>query len=92
MDAAQHIVKLDPFAVELVDHTMIRLGRDIPQFRPVVDEFVHGEPEALLLGELADTPEINRQKLTELGELMAELGFRWDDVECHAGGTRPDEP
>ena len=28
MDAAQHIVKLGPVAVELVDHNMIRLGRD----------------------------------------------------------------
>ena len=32
MDAAQHIVKLGPVAVELVDHNMIQLGRDIPQF------------------------------------------------------------
>jgi len=37
MDAAQHIVKLGPVAVELVDHNMIALGRDIPQFRPIVD-------------------------------------------------------
>ena len=42
MDAAQHIVKLGPVAVELVDHNMIELGRDIPQFRPIVDAFVRG--------------------------------------------------
>jgi len=35
MDAAQHLVKLRPIAVELVDRTMIALGRDIAMFRPV---------------------------------------------------------
>jgi FAD/FMN-containing dehydrogenase len=35
MDAAQHIVKLDPTAVELVDRTMIELARDIAIFRPL---------------------------------------------------------
>ena len=44
MDAAQHIVKLGPVAVELVDHNMIQLGRDIPQFRPVVESFVEETP------------------------------------------------
>ena len=34
MDAAQHLVKLRPIAVELVDRTMIALGRDIAMFRP----------------------------------------------------------
>src|SRR5215469_3269709 len=40
-------------AVELVDRTMIDLARDIAMFRPVVDRFVRGEPEALLLVEFA---------------------------------------
>ncbi|MEM7303460.1 MAG: FAD-binding and (Fe-S)-binding domain-containing protein [Pseudomonadota bacterium] len=87
MDAAQHIVKLDPVAVELVDHNMIRLGRDIPQFRPVVDSFVRGNPEAVLLVEFAETPAENRQRLTDLGDLMAELGFRWDDPGKQDGGV-----
>lgn len=85
MDAAQHIVKLGPVAVELVDHNMIRLGRDIPQFRPIVDSFVRGAPNALLLVEFAETPEENRRRLTALGDLMAELGYRWDDP-CKAEG------
>ncbi|MEM6373779.1 MAG: FAD-binding oxidoreductase, partial [Pseudomonadota bacterium] len=87
MDAAQHIVKLDPVAVELVDHNMIRLGRDIAQFRPIVDSFVRGEPEALLLVEFADTPEENRRRLTALGDLMAQLGFRWEDPGKKDGGV-----
>jgi len=37
MDSTQHIVKLDPAAVELVDRTMIELSRDIPMFRATVD-------------------------------------------------------
>ena len=87
MDAAQHIVKLGPVAVELVDHNMIRLGRDIPQFRPIVDSFVRGNPEALLLVEFAETPEENRRRLSALGDLMAELGFRWDDPGKLDGGV-----
>lgn len=87
MDAAQHIVKLGPVAVELVDHNMIRLGRDIAQFRPIVDSFVRGEPEALLLVEFAETPDENRRCLTALDDLMAELGFRWDDPGKKEGGV-----
>ena len=75
MDAAQHIVKLGPVAVELVDHKMIALGRDIPQFKPIVDEFVQGEPEALLLVEFAeDDHEENLARLAGLRDLMADLG------------------
>ncbi len=87
MDAAQHIVKLGPVAVELVDHNMIRLGRDIAQFRPIVDSFVRGEPQALLLVEFAENPAENRRRLTALGDLMAELGFRWDDPGKEDGGV-----
>ncbi len=53
MDATQHIVELGPSAVELVDRTMIELARDNPVFRPVVDRFVRGEPDAILLTEFA---------------------------------------
>ena len=87
MDAAQHIVKLGPVAVELVDHNMIRLGRDIPQFRPIVDSFVRGNPEALLLVEFAETAEENRRRLTALGELLADLGFGWDGKTKAEGGV-----
>ena len=44
MDAAQHIVKLGPIAVELIDRTMIELARDIAMFRPTLEAFVRGEP------------------------------------------------
>jgi len=87
MDAAQHIVKLGPVAVELVDHNMIRLGRDIAQFRPIVDSFVRGDPQAILLVEFAEAPDENRRRLTALGDLMAELGFRWGDPGKQDGGV-----
>ena len=75
MDSAQHIVKLDPSAVELVDRTMIDLSREIPMFRVTVDRFVEGEPDALLLVEFAgDHRNEQLNKLRQLVELMADLG------------------
>ena len=44
MEAAQHIVKLGPIAVELIDRTMLGLARDIAMFRPTVDAFLRGDP------------------------------------------------
>ncbi len=40
MDAAQHLVKLSPIAVELMDETMLGLARNIPLFRSTVEETV----------------------------------------------------
>ena len=51
MEAAQHIVQLDPEAVELVDRTMIDLGRGIPIFRATIDRMLIGEPDSLLIVE-----------------------------------------
>ena len=53
MESAQHIVKLKPTAVELVDRTMIDLARGNPAFRGTVDRFLKGEPDAILLTEFA---------------------------------------
>jgi FAD/FMN-containing dehydrogenase/Fe-S oxidoreductase len=76
MDSAQHIVKLDPSAVELVDRTMIELSREIPMFRATVDGFVRGQPDALLLVEFAGEDHAAQlAKLAQLVELMADLGF-----------------
>lgn len=76
MDSTQHLVKLGPSAVELVDRTMIELSRDIPMFRATVDGFVRGEPDALLLVEFAGEDHAEQlAKLAQLVELMADLGF-----------------
>ncbi len=75
MEATPHIVDLKPSAVELVDRTMIDLSRDIAMFRPTVERFVRGEPDALLLVEFAgDDAEPQRRGLARLAELMADLG------------------
>ncbi len=83
MDATRHIVKLDPAAVELVDRTMIELSREIAMFRPVVDRFVRGKPDAILLVEFAgENLEAEKRKLVQLVELMGDLGFPDSVVEA----------
>jgi FAD/FMN-containing dehydrogenase/Fe-S oxidoreductase len=83
MDATQHIVKLGPSAVELVDRTMIELARDNPVFRPVVDRFVRDEPDAILLTEFAGPDaDDNLRRLKQLVELMGDLGFPDSVIEA----------
>src|ERR1700751_4521217 len=72
MDAAQHIVRLGPIAVELVDRTMIGLARDIAMFRPTLEAFVRGDPDAVLLVEFAEDDAEDRRRLTLLGDLMGD--------------------
>src|SRR6202045_4122029 len=88
MDAAQHLVKLRPIAVELVDRTMIALGRDIAMFRPVIEATVKGDPDALLIVEFAEQDGLaNLQKLKQLSELMGDLGFSWANDKRKWGGV-----
>ena len=76
MDTAQHIVKLCPTAVELVDRTMIDLSRENAAFRPVIEATLAGDPQAILLVEFsgADSREL-LALLGELTELMGDLGL-----------------
>ncbi|MCC7426773.1 MAG: FAD-binding protein [Alphaproteobacteria bacterium] len=87
MEAARHLVTLDPEAVELIDRTMIDLGRRIAIYRPTVDRMVQGEPQALLTVEFAggeDGPLL--AKLAELKAMMAELGHPGAVVEAVDAG------
>src|ERR1700742_728728 len=73
MDAGQHLVKPKPIAVELVDRTMIALGRDIDMFKPVISAAVRGDPDAILVVEFAEEDQAyNLQRLKHLSELMAD--------------------
>ena len=82
MEAPQHIVKLKPVAVELVDRTMIGLARSNPAFRSIVDRCVQGDPDAILLVEFAgDDRDEQIAKLKQLVELMGELGLPGGVVE-----------
>ena len=88
MDATQHLVKLGPHAVELVDSTMIQLARDIDIYKSSVDEFVNGNPAAVLLVEFAfETHDENLKQLTRLHEQMGDLGFSWDGKDKQWGGV-----
>ncbi|HYH22981.1 MAG TPA: FAD-linked oxidase C-terminal domain-containing protein [Azospirillum sp.] len=83
MESAQHIVALRPAAVELVDRTMIRLGRDIPLFRATMDRFIVGEPDALLLVEFAgEDRDAEIANLKGLVALMGDLGLPGSVVEA----------
>ncbi|MBL8517950.1 MAG: FAD-binding protein [Betaproteobacteria bacterium] len=76
MNAAQHIVELDPCAVELVDRTMLDLSRRMPAFRKTVESFLKGEPDCVLLVEFAgDDHAAQVHKLKQLDKLMQGLGF-----------------
>src|SRR6201998_2320449 len=82
MDAAQHLVKLRPIAVELVDRTMIALGREIAMFKPVIASAVRGDPDAVLVVEFAEEDQDeNLRRLKQLSELMADLGFGWNNPQ-----------
>ena len=82
MDAAQHLVKLRPIAVELVDRTMITLGCEIAMFQPIIGAAIRGDPDAVLIVEFAEQDQAeNISRLKQLGELMADLGFGWNNPQ-----------
>ncbi len=88
MAAAQHIVKLGPIAVELIDRTMLGLARDIAMFKPTVDAFLRGDPEAILFVEFAeDDWDENLRRLQRLGALIGDLGLSWDKTGAEWGGV-----
>jgi len=91
MEAPQHIVKLDPTAVELVDRTMIGLARANPAFRATVDQCVKGDPDAILLVEFAgDDRDEQLRRLKQLVELMGDLGLPGSVVEVIDPGVQRD--
>ncbi len=79
MDSAQHIVKLLPSAVELVDRTMIDLSRNNPAFKSVIETALidvnSKTPEAILLVEFSGEELAPlEKKVKDLVSLMADLG------------------
>ncbi len=88
MDAAQHIVKLQPIAVELIDRTMLGLARGIAMFQPTIDTVVRGDPEAILFVEFAqDDQHENFRRLLRLSDLIGDLGIAWGNAGAHWGGV-----
>jgi len=91
MDAAQHIVRLGPSAVELVDRIMIELALSNPAFRATMETALIGRPEAILLVEFSgeDQPGLVR-KLKDLVALMGDLGLPGTVVEMQAEAPQKD--
>jgi FAD/FMN-containing dehydrogenase/Fe-S oxidoreductase len=88
MNAAQHIVRLAPIAVELIDRTMIELAREIPIYRPTLEQFVRATPEAILLVEFGEDDQAeNLARLARLAALIGDLGFAWDKNGAQWGGV-----
>ncbi len=76
MAATRHLVTLDPEAVELVDRTMIELGRSIPIYRATVNEILIGEPDSLLIVEFhGEDDAALLRKLDALEQMMGDLGY-----------------
>ena len=88
MDAAQHIVKLGPIAVELIDRTMLGLAREIAMFRPTIEAVVRGDPEAVLFVEFAEDDQYhNLRRLMQLRDVMGDLGLGWNKAGAKWGGV-----
>ena len=87
MAAAQHIVELRPIAVELIDRTMLGLARDIAIYKPTVEAFLRGDPEAILFVEFAEDDGENASRLKALGALIGDLGISWDQSGAKWGGV-----
>jgi FAD/FMN-containing dehydrogenase/Fe-S oxidoreductase len=89
MDSTQHIVKLGPVAVELVDRTMIELALGNPAFRPTVEKALIGKPDAILLVEFAGADKAGQdRKLKDLVALMGDLGLPGSVVEMADEGEQ----
>ena len=74
MDSAQHIVGLNPMTVELIDETMIALARTIPLFKSTVEDYVKGNPAAILVVEFAEESwSENLSKVKQLKEIMVSI-------------------
>ena len=85
MNAAQHIVKLGPSAVELVDRIMIELSLANPAFRPTIETALIGKPDAILLVEFSgDDKAALVRRLQDLSALMGDLGLPGTVVEMQA--------
>ena len=76
METTQHIVGLDPVAVELVDNNVLVLGSDIPLFRRTLSRITRGAPNCLLIVEFAgDDEEALHSCLRRLDQCMSDHGF-----------------
>ena len=75
LDAVQHIVELDPHAVELMDHSLIALARENPAFRSTVEALIPPAAHSVLLVEFAgDEAAALSRRLARLGDVVRGTG------------------
>ncbi len=87
MEAARHLVTLNPEAVELVDRTMIDLGRSIPIYRATIDNMLIGEPDSVLIVEFhGDEDAALLRDLDRLDAMMGDLGHPGQVVRATDAG------
>lgn len=87
MEAAKPLVALGPTSVELVDRTMIDLARAIPIYARTLEQFVRGDPAAMLLVEFADTPPENDENMRRLADTVSDLGYGFGKSGEREGGV-----
>ncbi len=89
MQAAEHLVALEPSAVELIDRFMIELGLAHPNFGPLLQPVLIGRPQALLLVEFISDDAAGLQvKLDDLVALMGDLGLPGSVVALTEAGEQ----
>ena len=86
MEAARHLVTLDPEAIELVDRTMIDLGREIPIYRATIDRMLIGEPGSVLI------VEFHGHEYSSLLTKLADLDIMMADLEGPGMVVRATDP
>ncbi|MDH3421379.1 MAG: FAD-binding protein [Gemmatimonadota bacterium] len=77
LDTVQHMVRLGPSAIELVDRTVLQLAAERPDFRGIIEGFVRGDPAATLLVEFSseDATATLGRSLDDLESLLGDLGY-----------------
>jgi len=82
MLAPQHLVGLEPSAIELIDRIMIDLGLDNPGYRALLEPALIGRPAAILLVEFSGEELAPLQaKLHRLSAMMGDLGAPGSVIE-----------
>ena len=75
LDAVQHLVELDPHAVELMDHSLIALARKNPAFRSTVQALIPPAAHSVLLVEFAgDEAAALSRRLARLDDVVRGTG------------------
>ena len=71
MEATKEIVKLGPTCVELMDHNLIGLAKQIPIYAEGIAKYFKGNPEAVLMVEFIDCDiDLAKSKIKNLESIV----------------------